>query len=131
MGVDLYKKKEYDEFISYCKKIDNYYESNKNSSTSDLDIIKLKNYLYVNICMSNSLSLRYSEWGDFLTKYIWSFFDKNEISTMEFNSDNLGTITSKNMKLLTNHLKTIKSYTSKENEIKDFLLKNVGGISYE
>ena len=80
--------------------------------------------------IKNSISLNYSEWCDFLEKYVWSFFDKKGISTKDFNSDDVGTINSKNMKTLIEYLKSINISEERNNEIKEFLLNQEQGITY-
>jgi len=86
--------------------------------------------VYDEIIGENSYSLRYSDWNNFLTKYIYPFFDLNEINTLNFNNDDYGSISSYKMKLLNNHLCSIQIVDEEEDRIKNWLYHNNDGIKY-
>ena len=133
MGVTLYNKKSSENFSEIIERIESFEslcnELNINSLNNEVDRNKMKISLFSEV-IKNSHSLRYSDWGNFLEKYIWSFFDKQEISFEEFNNDVEGSIDTKNMEILIEHLKLINVDGEINNEIKEFLLKQEQGITY-
>lgn len=132
MGLTLYDKKSNEEYSNrFC---------NSKKLISLLDEFNIKPYttydffyyqsIYDETIGDDSIELSYSVWCEFLEKYVWSFFDKQKISFEEFNNDVEGTIDTKNMEILIEHLKLINVKGEINNEIKDFLIKHKNGITY-
>jgi hypothetical protein len=132
MGVTLYNKKSSSDYDKLIKKCHELYSLHDELSVS-IDSKKYMDFyfsIYDEIIGENSYSLRYSEWCNFLEKYVWSFFDELGISTINFNSDDNGTISSKEMKLLLEYLNSYINVKGIDKEIIEFLNKNRKGISY-
>ncbi len=133
MGVTLYDKIGCENYSNIISNIDNLdslldeFNIKPNSSTNEFEI---RHSIYIETIGNNSMDLRYSTWCEFLENYVWSFFDSQEISFEEFNSDDVGTINSNNMKLLIKHLNSIDVDGKRNKEIKEFLLKHKKGITY-
>lgn len=136
MGVLLSNKKSSENFYELIENMESFNslcnELNIKPNKTNDEIVRseMEDLIYIETIGKNSLSLRYSEWCNFLKKYVWSFFDKKGISTKDFNSDDVGTINSKNMKILIEYLKSNNISGERNNEIKEFLLNQEEGITY-
>ena len=132
MGVTLYNKKDLNNLNKVVKKNNellSLYEK-LHIDINHEDFWDLEKSTFFEILSRNTCSIGYSSWNNFLVKYIWSFFDEQGISTINFNSDENGTISSKEMKLLLRHLNSQKNVNETVKIVIEFLNKNKNGITY-